>query len=653
MALPPRFLDELRSRLTLSEVVGRRVKLVRAGREFRACCPFHNEKSPSFYVNDGKGFFHCFGCGAHGDAIGFVMRAANLPFMEAVEQLASEAGLDVPQASPEEYRRFERQKTLHDLVDQACRWFERQLREPAGREALAYLRRRGLDDAAIARFRLGYAPADAGALRRHLAEASWTDDDMVEAGLCKRPEEGNRAPYAFFRDRVLFAVSDRRGRVVAFGGRILGAESGPKYLNTGETPLFHKGQLLYNLSHARQAAAEGTPYVVAEGYMDVIALVRAGFEGAVAPLGTALTEAQVGLLWSLAPAGNRTPILCFDGDAAGQRAARRAVERILPMLKPDHSVRIAFMPPGQDPDDLIKGEGRAAMQRVLDAAVPVADVAWAIAIEGRRLDTPEARAGLKTDLEALVRQIADRDVQSFYRQEMMSRLDALVRPARAGGGGRQGAGQGAGRGGGQGGERRPWDPSFRRLPPDAQRQLLRWGANPPQRRAAETLSDERVLLATLVNHPAIFSDVGEQLAEAGFAAPALDGLRAEIVSIMSAKPDLDRPSLARHLVSLGYGPVLDDIASVEPLYAFARADAPADMAMKGWLDAWDFGPGRFRRVRELKEAGRLAGAEVTETNVRRIVALKEEIALANRRDDDDFLSPLRPSQAEPGDGTGG
>jgi DNA primase len=644
MALPPRFLDELRSRLTLSEVVGRRVKLIRAGREFKACCPFHNEKSASFYVNDGKGFFHCFGCGAHGDAIGFVMKAGNLPFMEAVEQLAAEAGLEVPQASPEEHRRFERQKTLHDLVDQACRWFERQLREPAGREAMGYLRRRGLDDAGIQRFRLGYAPADAAALRRHLAEAGWSDDDMVEAGLLKRPEEGARAPYAFFRDRVLFPVSDRRGRVVAFGGRILASDGGPKYLNTGETPLFHKGQLLYNLSHARQAAADGVPYVVAEGYMDVIALVRAGFEGAVAPLGTALTETQVGLLWSLAPAGNRTPILCFDGDAAGQRAARRAVERILPLLKPDHSVRIAFMPPGQDPDDLIKAEGRAAMQRVLDAAVPVAEVAWGIAIEGRRLDTPEARAGLKADLEALVRQIADRDVQGFYRQEMMGRLDALVRPARAVGEGRGGARRGAG----------PWDPSFRRLPPEAQRRMMRWGANPPQRRAAETMSEERVLLATLANHPGIFPDVGELLADVGFAVPALESLRAEMVSVLSIRPDLDRPSLARHLVDLGHGPVLDDLAAVEALYGFARAEAPSEMALKGWLDAWDIGPGRLRRVRDLKEAGRLAGAEVTEPNVRRIAALKREIAVANRRDDDDFLPSLPTVRAdEPGDGSAG
>ncbi len=641
MALPPRFLDELRSRLTLSEVVGRRVKLIRAGREFKACCPFHDEKSPSFYVNDGKGFFHCFGCGAHGDAIGFVMKAGNLPFMEAVEQLATEAGLEVPQASPEEHRRFERQKTLHDLVDQACRWFERQLREPAGREAMAYLRRRGLDDAGIQRFRLGYAPADAGALRRHLAEAGWSDDDMVEAGLLKRPEEGGRAPYAFFRDRVLFPVADRRGRVVAFGGRILAADGGPKYLNTGETPLFHKGQLLYNLAHARQAVAEGAPYVVAEGYMDVIALVRAGFEGAVAPLGTALTEAQVGLLWSLAPAGNRTPILCFDGDAAGQRAARRAVERILPMLKPDQSVRIAFMPPGQDPDDLIKADGRAAMQRVLDAAVPVAEVAWGIATEGRRLDTPEARAGLKADLEELVRQIADRDVQSFYRQEMMGRLDALVRPARAAGAaaGRRTAG--------------PWDPAFRRLPAETQRKVIRWGANPPQRRAAEILSEERVLLATLVNHPAIFADVGELLADVGFGPPALEALRAELVSVLSVRPDLDRPSLARHLVDLGHGPVLDAFAAVETLYGFARPGAPAEMALKGWLDAWDIGPGRLRRVRDLKEAGRLAGAEVTEPNVRRIAALKQEIAVAIRRDDDDFLPILPPARAEPGDGSGG
>ncbi|WP_247878980.1 DNA primase [Azospirillum brasilense] len=335
MAFPPQFLEELRTRLALSDVVGKRLRLIRAGREYKAPCPFHNEKSPSFYVNDQKGFFHCFGCGAHGDIIGFVMRHDNLAFPEAVEALAGEAGLPVPRATEEDKQRYERRKTLHDLVEQAARWFEQQLYAPAGRAGLEYFQRRGLDTDGMARFRLGFAPGDSGALRSQLLKQGFSEEDMVTAGLLKRPEDG-RTPYSFFRNRVIFPVTDRRGRVVAFGGRILEGD-GPKYVNTADTPLFHKGTLLYGLSRARQAAADGKPVIVAEGYMDVIALVRAGFEGAVAPLGTALTETQVQELWKLIPDAEKVPFLCFDGDNAGRRAAWRAVERILPHLAPGHS----------------------------------------------------------------------------------------------------------------------------------------------------------------------------------------------------------------------------------------------------------------------------------------------------------------------------
>ncbi|MEE3626779.1 DNA primase [Nitrospirillum sp. BR 11752] len=428
MALPPQFLEELRNRLTLSDVVMRRVRLQRAGREFRAPCPFHNEKTPSFYVNDQKGFFHCFGCGAHGDVIGFVMRNDNLSFMEAVEALAPEAGLTVPKASPQERERFEREKSLYDLVERATRWFEGQLRAPVGRHGLAYLRGRGLDDEAMARFRLGYAPSDGAGLRAELVTAGYTEADMVEAGLFKRPDDG-RAPFPFFRNRVLFPVTDRRGRVVAFGGRILEGE-GPKYINSAENPLFHKGDILYGMSRARQAAADGKPVIVTEGYMDVIASVMAGFEGAVAPLGTALTETQIQALWKLAPEGQRMPILCFDGDNAGRRAAFRAVERVLPLLMPDHSVRVAFMPEKEDPDSLIRAGGAAAFQAVLDRARPLTDVLWDMEAAERDLAQPDAQAGMQAALEAQLERIPDARVRNAYHRAFKDRLYQLGRPPR-------------------------------------------------------------------------------------------------------------------------------------------------------------------------------------------------------------------------------
>ncbi|HSK42179.1 MAG TPA: DNA primase, partial [Arenibaculum sp.] len=523
MSLPPQFLEELRTRITLSDVVGRRIRLIRAGREFKAPCPFHNEKTPSFYVNDQKGFFHCFGCGAHGDVLGFVMRNDNLGFMEAVELLAGEAGLQVPQSSPEDRRRFERQKGLHDLLEETCRWFEDQLRGGAGRAGLDYLRGRGLDDGAIGRFRLGYAPGDGGLLRAHLARARYSDEDMVEAGVLRRPDDG-RAPYAFFRNRVIFPVTDRRGRVVAFGGRILEGD-GPKYVNSADGPLFHKGRLLYNMSNAREAASAGRPVIVAEGYMDVIALVRAGFDGAVAPLGTALTETQILELWKLCPPGRREPVLCFDGDAAGKRAAWRAVERVLPHLVPDHSVRVAFMTAGEDPDSLIRTRGPAAMQAVLDQARPLSDVLWEMEMEGRRLDTPEARAGFQAAVEERVRHIADRTVQDFYRREFKDRMFREFRPQRPPGApGRPGA------------PARPWLGR-----PGTYVKGFRAGNEPRpagyvQPRLQGARAQELVLLATLVMHPPLFEEFGELLGFAEFEDPLFEELRRTLVDLFTQAP---------------------------------------------------------------------------------------------------------------------
>src|SRR5436305_4389322 len=386
MALPPGFLDELRSRISLSGLVGRRVKLARRGREYAGLCPFHHEKTPSFYVVEDKSFFHCFGCGAHGDVIGFAMRADNLDFIEAVEKLADEAGLPVPQATPQERERAQRQKTLLEATEAAAAFYEARLWAPAGARAREYLQGRGLDPVAIRSFRLGWSPNDRQALRRGL-KPEFPDALLIEAGLLRQPAEGE--PSDYFRNRVIFPIGDRAGRVIAFGGRTLGDDQ-PKYLNSPDTPLFEKGRVLYAWAAARANAARGTegeappPAIVVEGYMDVIALHRAGFATAVAPLGTALTETQLHELWRLSP----EPVLCFDGDTAGQRAALRALHRALPLLQPGRSLRFAALPPDEDPDSLVRSAGHAGFAEIVAAARPLSEMLWQAELAARPIDTP-------------------------------------------------------------------------------------------------------------------------------------------------------------------------------------------------------------------------------------------------------------------------
>ncbi|MBL8675214.1 MAG: DNA primase, partial [Rhodospirillales bacterium] len=387
-----------------------------------------NEKTPSFTVSDDKGFFHCFGCGAHGDAIGFTMRIDNLQFLEAIEKLAGEAGLQVPVATPQERERARVAATLHSVTEAAARWFEQQLRMPHGKAGLDYLRRRGLSDDAIARFRLGFAPDNREALMAALKrDADASDEQLVEAGLVIVPDEGGRAPYDRFRGRVMFPIHDRRGRVIAFGGRVIG-DGEPKYLNSPETALFHKGDNLYCLHFAREAAGRDKPVIVAEGYMDAIALQLAGFDGAVAPLGTALTEGQLAILWKLAD----EPYLCFDGDNAGRRAALRAAERALPLLKPGKSLRFIALPTGEDPDSLIRRAGRPAFDACLAAARPLVEMVWELETDGRPVDTPERRAKIEQALQRRVAEIADETVRGYYRDTIRERLWQSRRGGRGG-----------------------------------------------------------------------------------------------------------------------------------------------------------------------------------------------------------------------------
>ena len=423
MAFPPRFLEDLRGRVSITDVVGRRVRLIRKGRgEATGLCPFHNEKTPSFTVSEDKGFFHCFGCGVHGDVIGFVMRSEGLEFPQAVEKLAGEAGMQVPRETPEERERAERQATLGGAVEFAAKFYEQQLRASAGRSGLEYFKRRGLSDDTMRRFRLGFSPDTGHGLKAALEKAGIPEAISIEAGLLIKPDDG-RPCFDRFRGRVMFPILDRKGQAIAFGGRILD-QGEPKYLNSPETPLFHKGRVLYGLNHAQKTARETNEIIVVEGYMDVIALAQAGISNAVAPLGTALTEDQIALLWRMA----QEPILCFDGDNAGQRAAARAADRAIPLLKPGLSLRFAWMPAGEDPDSLVRAKGAAGFRDELARMEPLVDVLWQQVLADRPLDTPERRAGFRRDLAEAVGRIADKSVQDAYRQEAHRRLDELFRP---------------------------------------------------------------------------------------------------------------------------------------------------------------------------------------------------------------------------------
>lgn len=424
MALSPQWLDELRARVTLSAVVMRTTKLQRAGREWKACCPFHDEKSPSFYVNDAKGFYHCFGCGVHGDVIRWMTDQRGMSFMDAVKELAGEAGIEVPAPDPRAARRAEQQAGLHEVMQAAQEWFRGQLATPAGASARDYLASRKFDARTLERFGFGYAPN----MRNGVAQALGQFDRsmLVEAGLLIAVDD--KEPYDRFRDRLTIPIHDPRGRVIGFAARILDPDKkdAPKYINSPDTPLFDKGRTLFNLHRAGPASRKSGRLVVVEGQMDAVAMAAAGFEDAVAPMGTALTETQLGLLWRLVDA----PVLCFDGDAAGQRAAMRAIGRALPMLAPGKTLRIVRLPAGLDPDDLIKQQGAQAMEALLAEPASLIDTLWLFARDAAPLRTPEDKAGLKARLNDHCEAIQHPDIKALYRRELMEKFSAFAFPPR-------------------------------------------------------------------------------------------------------------------------------------------------------------------------------------------------------------------------------
>lgn len=593
-------LDELRHRINIAELIGRKVRLVRKGRSHMGLCPFHTEKSPSFSVQEDKGFYHCFGCGAHGDAFTFVMETEGLSFREAVERLAAEQGMESPLKggrSPKEEKGASG-RTLYEVMELAVVWFQEQLAGPYGGGARDYLKLRGLDGAAQSRFRLGFAPDMRTALIGHLSAKGVSLDEIAAVGLAGQPEGGGD-PYDRFRARLMFPIFDVRGRAIAFGGRTLLPEGKPKYLNSPETPLFKKSTVLFNHQTARAAAAKGQSVIVAEGYVDVIALVLAGFEGAVAPLGTALTEEQIGLLWRMAD----EPILCFDGDKAGQAAASRAIDRALPELQPGKSLRFAILPGGQDPDDLIRGQGRDAMAWVLDSARPLIEAVWERESQALDPSTPERMAGLRARLRALAGEIRDPDLRKDYARDLLDRLQALIdeRRGRPRGGDRSGGAQrGPGRPypgpqsfrGGPGAEntalarisrpgRADWTPR-----PSAALKATAAAHGGTDRDAASALREEALILA-VINHPDLLDRHAETISEISLASQRLDKIRQELLHAAALGSPLDRRGIRDHLTARGLG---DDMARMErkPLLSaipFARPRTETDLVERDWMHA--------------------------------------------------------------------
>ena len=616
MAIPEHFLAELRSRIGLVDLVGRRVKLIKRGREHTGLCPFHSEKTPSFTVNEGKGFYHCFGCSAHGGAIDFVINTEGLSFPEAVERLAGEAGLEVPRFAPRDQAAEARRKSLYDVTQIAADWFEGQLHGMAGAGARDYVQGRGLTPASTGRFHLGYAPEQRDLMKRTLLSRGIEEAQLIEAGLLIVPEDGGDS-YDRFRNRLIFPITDSRDRIVAFGGRALGTQRA-KYVNSPETPIFHKGDLLYNLATARGPARDDDRLIVVEGYMDVIALDQVGLSCAVAPLGTALTEMQMAAAWRLVA----EPVLCFDGDVAGQRAAHRVALRALPLLQPGHSLRFIALPAGEDPDSLLRSKGRAAFMDLLAGAVPLSEMLWRLQVQGKNLDTPEQRAGLRKELRELVSQVGDSTVRAYYGEHFKARLQSAFAPSRSGP-----SYQGRGWGGIRGREKAGWRRGLAYFPPIPAHRGLGRGKD------VDSFARERLLIAALLNHPDLIHKVFEEFSKLRLSNPELDNIRKAIIEKATSKAPLDLEGLRNNLqggeianasIRLVEELTGTGIAHLDP---FARPGAAIDQVVKDWSNVF-----RWHRLdemrRELKDAEDELGRDLTDEKQGRFFALRDAVAAA-------------------------
>jgi DNA primase len=602
MKFPDSFLDEIRARLPVSQVVSRRVALKRAGREWKGLSPFNREKTPSFTVNDQKGFYHCFSSGKHGDIFTFLMETEGLSFPEAVEKLAGEAGLPLPKPDPQFERANKERLGLFDALEAAARLFEDALTGKEGRDALLYAERRGLTPETLQAFRIGFAPNAKETLKATLIKRGFTEAQLLEAGLIVKPDDG-RPSYDRFRNRLTIPILDAKSRVIGFGARALDPQAEPKYLNSPETRLFDKGSTVFNFARARKVAFEKGELIVVEGYMDVIALHQAGFENAVATLGTAFTERQMEQLWLLAP----EPVICFDGDKAGEAAAFRAIDRMLPMLREGHSFRFAFLPEGLDPDDMVRSHGPAAFAQCLKAARPLIDVLWLRERAEHPLDTPERRAAFEARLDALLSSIANARVREHYRREVRARLFALWRE--------------------------------RGAPPRGKPKLP--GGAPAEKRTVPPPPSPRgfviAITLALINHPDLLDHFAEEVASLEVRDKRLAALLSFVTRTVFEREHISPEALREAVEASPHARLLARISreSAFKRIAFVRPEADADEVRAQFADLLY----RFRALpalsRELAEgADRLADA--SDAEFERFAALQQQVAsIGNHHPADD------------------
>jgi DNA primase len=618
MRFPASFLDELKARLPVSEVARKHVKLTKAGREWRGLSPFNAERTPSFFVNDQKMAWFDHSAGKNGNIFDFVMETEGLSFPEAVARLAEQAGIALPRISPEAEAREKERASLYDVLELAAKYFAAELAGRAGAKTRDYLAQRGLKPEVEAEFRLGYAGPEKYALRDHLASKGIGVAAMIEAGLLIHGED-IAVPYDRFRDRLMFPIADRRGRVIAFGGRALSADVQPKYLNSPETPLFHKGAILYNHDKARQAAHERGAVIAVEGYVDAISMVGAGFPNTVAPLGTALTPEQCALLWKMA----EEPVLCFDGDRAGRKAAYRAIDMALPLIGVGRSLRFALLPDGQDPDDLARGGGSAAVGEVLAAALPLVDLIWQRESEAQPLTTPEHRAGFESRLANLCAEIRDETLRRHYQAEFRSRLAALFAPAQPAAFSRPPQRFPGARRGARG---EPGPQTYLLQPLQIGASLAR---SPLLRTKSTGVSArEGLILLLVLNHPQLLDVYHEPLAELELRSSDAQALRQKLLDLWADR-HLEADELAAEIERAGLGAArrkLESLIGHASLWTVApeAADSDAEESLKQALAL-------HRKMRalhtELILAEEALAGDASEINLARLKSVQEQLSV--------------------------
>ena len=618
MRFSDQFMEEIRNRIPVSTIVGRAVqwdrKKTNAGRgDYWACCPFHHEKTPSFHADDRQGRYYCFGCKASGDIFKFLTDKQGLSFPEAVEQLASEANLELPQQTPQEIERQEVRASLYDVMALAHQFFVQQLQNPIAAAARGYLSDRHLTTSIQQEFQMGFAPNDRYALKKHLTENKIPLEQMVAAGLVIAGPD-IAVPYDRFRDRIMFPIADPRGKVIAFGGRAMNPDTPAKYLNSPETDLFHKSAVLYNLHKARQSAYDQSSIIAVEGYMDVIALARAGIANAVAPLGTALTDQQLHMMWRIAP----EPTLCFDGDKAGIAAAYRALDTALPMLRPGHSLKFALLPDGQDPDDLLNAQGPDALHTILKEAAPMSDMLWQRELERNDRKTPERRAQFESAIEQSIARIEDIKVKEHYKTAFRQRMRDLWSASGTKAPFRKNTHRA--------GKHRDWrpKPEWQQQQP-ASRELLAQSRNASLPQILERR--ERLIVLTVINHPSLLDEFDEQFSELEMSSNQLDRLRRAVLDIYAMNLGLDSEGLKDHLNKCGLeGLLVKTVQQAKRLDSwFLEADAAPDDAKTGFMHMIALHRKTVTLERELKEAERVLAINPTEENLSHLNEIRDQL----------------------------